>query len=241
VYTLTETTFAMSSNGSHNRDAVLPILVNQNCYVQNVLTCTLCCEIPADPVVTPCHHVFCRACVLQALETRCECPNDRTPLRASDLRNIDGPLKRIWAQIPVQCPKCNVWKGTFESYWQLAASCTSAQEEVRQMEDKLRISETLLNEKISENKILEEKLQRTELLLEEAKRSVEGANRKHCTCKPFDPSYQYNRDNVVELAQLICLNITKPEMWIAIKFTIVSSVVMTIWNVDGMTIQSILI
>jgi hypothetical protein len=142
---------------------------------------------------------------------RSECPNDRAPLRASDLRNIDGPLKRIWAQIPVQCPKCNVWKGTFESYWTHATNCTSSQEELRQMEEKLRISEMLLNEKISECQILEERLQRTEMHLDEARKNVEDASRRRCNCKPFDPNYQYHRDNVVELAQLVCRNLnSKP-------------------------------
>ena len=101
-----------------------PILLTEDGPSQDVLTCPLCCELPLDPVVTSCHHIFCRPCILQALENRGECPNDRHPLTEDDLRAIDGPLRRIWERIQVSCPSCDSsWSGTVGNYAAHAQRC----------------------------------------------------------------------------------------------------------------------
>jgi hypothetical protein len=71
------------------------------------------------------------------------CPNDRAHLTQDQLRNIDGPLKRIWSQTPVQCPKC-AWKGTFESYWNHAVN--ERKVEVKKLEREHDIAESELLE-----------------------------------------------------------------------------------------------
>jgi Zinc finger, C3HC4 type (RING finger) len=208
----------MSFAGSIN--AVAPIVLNPNCHTLNVLICTLCLEIPLDPVVTPCHHLFCRNCIRRALQNRSECPNDRVPLTERQLVNINGPLKRIWVQTPVRCPTCNTWKGTLENFRQHVQTCASPQERIKCLEEKLKNSEALANQAIRQGRDLEEKLRQSEISLNQTATSLQEmtavATKQHSelqllqvnkmcpTCKPFDTSYRYSRSNVVELTQLIC-------------------------------------
>ena len=116
-----------------------PVLGTEDGPVQNVLTCPLCCEIPLEPVVTPCHHVFCRPCILKAIRMRRECPNDRHPLESRDLKEIDGALRRIWEHIPVRCPVCSCWTGTVGNYVAHVRRCmTAAAESAQDYERRLR-------------------------------------------------------------------------------------------------------
>lgn len=110
-----------------------PIFINPDCPATTVFTCSVCLDFPTDPVVTPCHHIFCRPCIYQVLQLCSECPNDRGPLTLCQLKDIDGPLKRIWEQTPVLCPKC-LWKGSFNSYLEHAVKCRSSQATLRRME-----------------------------------------------------------------------------------------------------------
>ena len=88
------------------------------------MTCSLCCEMPMVPVVTPCDHIFCRPCIFRALESRHECPNDRQPLNGSQILPISGALKRIWEQVAVKCPTTECpWTGVMGSYAAHAERC----------------------------------------------------------------------------------------------------------------------
>lgn len=67
--------------------------------------------------MTPCDHVFCRACISQALEHKKECPNDRQELHVYQLQPLSGISRRIWEQVGVKCPNqgCS-WTGTAGNY-----------------------------------------------------------------------------------------------------------------------------
>ena len=108
-----------------------PILLrHKDGYMEQVMMCTLCQELPLDPVVTPCNHMFCRDCIHEALHHRSECPNDRQRLTSASLKPIDGIAKRVWEQIGVMCPSsgCN-WTGTVGNYRNHALRCQSSGEE----------------------------------------------------------------------------------------------------------------
>jgi Zinc finger, C3HC4 type (RING finger) len=123
-----------------------PIWLNTDCHTQSVLTCNICCEVPFDPVVTPCDHVFCRTCIQQSLRRRKCCPNDRTPIRSNQLQNINGPLKRIWAQTPVKCPECQTWTGTLQSYQtDHGKVCINPQKRIKELEEMLKEAEAKLH------------------------------------------------------------------------------------------------
>lgn len=112
-----------------------PILLRHNDgYMEQVMICTLCHEIPLEPVTTPCHHIFCQPCINEALLHKLECPNDRHPLVASDVKPISGILRRIWEQIGVKCSACESWTGTLGTYRNHASRCVG-QHEVRNMEE----------------------------------------------------------------------------------------------------------
>jgi hypothetical protein len=53
--------------------------------------CYFCCqERPADPVATPCNHIFCRPCVSMWLTGRKQCPCCQTPVASEEvLRPVD--------------------------------------------------------------------------------------------------------------------------------------------------------
>ena len=119
-----------------------PNWVNDKCHTLNTLTCSICCDVSMDPVVTPCDHIFCRSCIHQSLHRNRFCPNDRTPLRASQVQELTGPIKRIWAQTPVQCPECEVWTGPLQTYCtEHGVTCVSPQKRIQALEDKLTAAE----------------------------------------------------------------------------------------------------
>lgn len=107
----------MASQPSSDTSLLPPIQRNEDGPANDVFTCPLCCEIPLEPVVTPCHHIFCRPCIVQALQAKHECPNDRLPLEIRELQVINGALRRVWEHIPVRCPKDQcTWTGTMGNY-----------------------------------------------------------------------------------------------------------------------------
>ena len=95
--------------------------------VPHDIFCGVCHEIATDPALTPCDHMFCRSCILEALSHRPECPCDRRPLEEYRLEPIKGILKRIWESVRVKCPNdgCD-WVGTVSNYTAHAGSCGTA-------------------------------------------------------------------------------------------------------------------
>lgn len=49
-------------------------------YVENQEDCAICYDVPTDPVITNCKHVFCRPCITKAIQIQHKCPMCRNPL-----------------------------------------------------------------------------------------------------------------------------------------------------------------
>ena len=90
------------------------VITIQSCTVIdcNCKICSICGELPVDPVSIPCGHVYCRVCIKTWLEKKPTCPFCREPARPDQL-NIS--LDRI-AEIKdqrVYCPCGCDYIGTF--------------------------------------------------------------------------------------------------------------------------------
>jgi Zinc finger, C3HC4 type (RING finger) len=211
-----------------------PLLLRETDSAQDILTCSLCHELAIDePVMTPCDHVFCRSCISQALEHKRECPNDRQELHVYQLQPLSGISRRIWEQVGVKCPNQGcAWTGTAGNYANHAgATCGQrAQlsiEKEREYNDRIvqlesqvaayedinfELRETIRNLRSSsqsttssDQTIIQELFQlgvehgeRRQLVEEQRARLMAEETVQ------FDSSYKYDRERVVELAQLIC-------------------------------------
>jgi hypothetical protein len=177
------------------------LLTGQGVNVQDIMTCTLCYEFPMEPVTTPCGHVFCRSCILQALSHKKECPNDRQPLQGNQLQSISGIARRIWEQVGLKCPNggCE-WTGTAGNYANHAASCSKSRYLSHHDEEHFKRRIAALEERVSEQ--AEEIKMHEQVIRNQSKRLVAAA--ADAQSVQFDRSYQYDRHCVVALAQLIC-------------------------------------
>ncbi|KAF4976630.1 hypothetical protein FZEAL_6731 [Fusarium zealandicum] len=54
-------------------------------YMESQEDCAICYDIPTEPVITTCKHVFCRACILRAIQIQHKCPLCRNKLNEEDL------------------------------------------------------------------------------------------------------------------------------------------------------------
>jgi hypothetical protein len=195
------------------------VLASETSSVIDNLTCSLCHELVMNPVLTPCDHVFCRPCIVQALQHRHECPNDRKQLYIAQLTPMTGVLLRIWEQVGVQCPNQGcAWRGTAGLYTAHATTCRprlhlSAEREGQYKSEIARLEARIQQvEESGESRIrqLRETIRGLREELEEAQTANEvlsGVAARLCAEQSrvqFDRSYSYDRESVVQLAQLIC-------------------------------------
>lgn len=194
--------------------------------MEHVMICTLCYELPLDPVVTPCNHMFCRVCIGEALQHRSECPNDRTRLTGSSLRPIDGFIRRVWEQIGVKCPTCD-WTGTVGNYKNHISRCVQQIEAatVADHQQQIKNLKSVHQRKIKEmesscKQQMGALARRHERAIEEAREEARAEQLRKCeqilTTKwpllekaareKHDPNY-YCSHQIVELTQLICRNL----------------------------------
>ncbi|KAL4729593.1 hypothetical protein ACLX1H_004013 [Fusarium chlamydosporum] len=54
-------------------------------YIESQEECAICYDNPNDPVITTCKHVFCRNCILRAIQIQHKCPMCRNMLDESSL------------------------------------------------------------------------------------------------------------------------------------------------------------
>lgn len=80
------------------------------------LQCQICFSVARDPMVTEdCGHLFCKSCIVLAMERKKECPLDRSPLTVAQLRKDIRSHRRI-ITLPCYCyHKANgcEWKGDY--------------------------------------------------------------------------------------------------------------------------------
>ena len=80
-------------------------LVNER--FQSILTdeqCSVCMESFSNPILTPCHHVFCFQCIVPWFQHQHTCPQCRTPLRPEQVTTLgipqDGKQEEISEHVP---------------------------------------------------------------------------------------------------------------------------------------------
>ena len=54
-------------------------------YIQSQEECAVCYELPTEPVITNCKHVYCRECITRAIKLQRKCPLCRNPLSEDNL------------------------------------------------------------------------------------------------------------------------------------------------------------
>ena len=160
------------------------------------LICSICMTLPVQPViVAPCEHLFCRGCISQALERRCECPVDRQDVEDLEALKKGTLMYRVWSAIPVKCgnhESC-AWTGSVGDYSNHADICLEAT--ARRGRHTTDSAEKEINS-------LKRKLQEVErecAVLQEESTSHDTVN---LPCL-FNGSYEYRRENVAKLSQLI--------------------------------------
>ena len=82
------------------------------------MICSICFSLPIDPVLTPCHHMFCEGCIHEALDGTQQCPLDRNPCGQHELNSLEGFARRIWSNIQVKCGNRDgcAWTGPIGDY-----------------------------------------------------------------------------------------------------------------------------
>ena len=58
-------------------------------YIEEQEDCAICFDVPTDPVITHCKHVFCRPCIAKAIQIQGKCPMCRNSLNEDCL--LDPP------------------------------------------------------------------------------------------------------------------------------------------------------
>jgi hypothetical protein len=161
------------------------------------LTCPICYDIPLQPVITPCQHIFCYTCIETQLQHNSICPIDRNALTLQQIANLTGTEKSIWDNTSIQCPKCEQWTGVLQQYSDHVTNCTSKSLYVQELEQKVIDSELLIKKTKDDSKATIIELQ-CEILQQEMERLYGDDT------NTFDFTYRYNRRKVVELSQFIC-------------------------------------
>ncbi|KAL7495901.1 hypothetical protein ACHAWT_006569 [Skeletonema menzelii] len=172
--------------------------------------------LPAKPLITPCHHIFCGSCIQQALRHQSICPIDRQPCRVDQLKSFDGALSRIWGAIQVKCGGCErgcAWRGSIADYAVHAQHhCTIASASnntIARRADADR--EQQLQAHIIQVQAERDTLKVAVDLLSEEKRNaetiIENLNAQ-LSSRPNVPTlfhghYNFRREHVVQLSQLI--------------------------------------
>jgi hypothetical protein len=97
--------------------------------VPDDLQCGICFGAALDPAVTEdCGHLFCRECILTALDRKKECPIDRLPLTPNDIRKDIRSMRRIHS-LSVTCYNMKqgcAWSGCYSDLERHAERCEHA-------------------------------------------------------------------------------------------------------------------
>ena len=195
---------------------IVPPIVLRPDQVPEDLTCTICMTVAMDPRITPCQHVFCKSCINSALGISPLCPIDRQECFVHQLIPLQGCLFRIWSSTKVKCGNGGcTWNGSIEDYPQHVNQCNIAQ---HTQDSGLREEvETLREENAFLNRQLQHKREELGALNQEygnLRRELQNSNqengnlRRELQNRPnlpqlFYGEYNYKRENVVQLSQLI--------------------------------------
>lgn len=93
--------------GLSEEELVAPLSVSET------LKCPVCFDIFDDPVFCggrPCQHVFCRACLEQALVASGQCPTCRADVEHEDLQPHQA-IRNLLDEVVVRCERSCGWTG----------------------------------------------------------------------------------------------------------------------------------
>lgn len=77
----------------------------------DVHKCSICLKILQDPVlVRACEHAFCRNCIMCWMRIEMSCPEDRTPIKRTDVIEFDRFLLKLYGRMKIKCDFAEVKK-----------------------------------------------------------------------------------------------------------------------------------
>lgn len=66
--------------------------------------CGICLEVFKEPVmILGCDHIYCRGCITVWLKTDTSCPEDRTPVRESNLVQPTRLIRILHEKLEIRC------------------------------------------------------------------------------------------------------------------------------------------
>ena len=83
---------------------ILPVYEDR---IQSEFICAICSCLVQEPIQTPCFHIYCGKCAIQAFQIKSQCPTCRLPTTystSSPLAQVNPPCARMWGEILVYCP-----------------------------------------------------------------------------------------------------------------------------------------
>jgi len=192
-----------------------PIPINSDEPIPHDLICSICMSLPHDiPVITPCQHLFCKECLGEALSRQQLCPVDRCAVGRHQVSILEevSLIRRIWGSVKAKCANhlhgC-AWTGPVSDYKSHAESCvhdglrknTLNQHRIDMIQGELLQTKQL-------NVDLIDKLSRAKQLLEQKDREFNALVGSISQLDPkvlglFQGSYDFGRNDVVKLSQLI--------------------------------------
>ncbi len=199
--------------------AAPPVAINQD-NIPDDFICSICMTVPVDPRITPCDHVFCEACIRQALNQNSICPIDRRPCTHGHLKRLDGIALRVWSSIQVKCSGHEngcAWRGSVSDYAAHTQNCTvsrasagdtvtinslveqldTANAEIENLKRQLAQSEASRQNLSS---YINDTVPRMSDQIETLQRALDD---RPDVPKLFTGHYNFHRGNVVQLSQLI--------------------------------------
>ncbi|XP_053324359.1 RING finger protein 151-like [Spea bombifrons] len=72
-------------------------------YVNEGLLCCICRDVLEEPLQAPCEHAFCASCIHGWLVHHNNCPEDRQPLTATDLRPLHRYMRNDLKRLQIRC------------------------------------------------------------------------------------------------------------------------------------------
>lgn len=168
------------------------------------LECPICLAMVKEPVITPCHHVFCKDCLQRAGPN---CPVDRRPLptgSCTSLKTANPALFRVWNGVKLRCPFAGMhpcmWTGGGEDFSAHVAICKGGSVVESSREEVARLQ---LQVEASHAKVAALTQQLEAMRLQSARAALTAQ---------VDTSYSYGRTRIIELTGLIFQNLERIEI-----------------------------
>ena len=113
--------------------------------VSSHLTCAICLNVPMEPSITPCQHIFCRGCLAQHRDNRgYNCPTCRAPTPTLTPLAAGGLIYRVWSEIAVKCGNCErgcAWTGSIHDANNHMRACSFA-DQSKKLRDEIQTLKT---------------------------------------------------------------------------------------------------